>query len=101
MALEVKIKKKCNDFILDVEFVFIDGILGVLGASGCGKSMTLKCVAGIETPDEGRIVLNGRVLFDSEKGINLSPQQRNVGYLFKNYSLFDIMIVELILLSCF
>lgn len=99
MALEVKIKKKCNDFILNVEFVFIDGILGVLGASGCGKSMTLKCVAGIETPDEGRIVLNGRVLFDSEKGINLSPQQRNVGYLFQNYALFPHMNVEENILS--
>mgnify|MGYP000299631760 CR=1 FL=1 len=50
--------------------------LPLLGASGCGKSMTLKCIAGIETPDEGKIVLNGRTLFDSEKKINLIPQKR-------------------------
>ena len=43
------------------------GVFAILGASGCGKSMTLKCIAGIERPDEGRIVLNDRVLFDSKK----------------------------------
>lgn len=56
--------------------------------------MTLKCIAGIETPDEGRIVLNGRVLYDSARGINLPPQKRNVGYLFQNYALFPNMTVE-------
>lgn len=70
------------------------GVMGILGASGSGKSMTLKCIAGIETPDEGRIVLNGRVLFDSEKHINLPPQKRKVGYLFQNYALFPNMTVE-------
>lgn len=60
-------KKYYPDFSLDVNFYTEKGILGVLGASGCGKSMTLKCIAGIETPDEGKIILNGRVLFDSEK----------------------------------
>lgn len=94
MALEVNIKKQFDNFILDVNFVLKKGILGVLGASGCGKSMTLKCIAGIETPDIGRIVLNGRILFDSKLGINLPPQQRNVGYLFQNYALFPHMTVE-------
>ena len=68
--------------------------MGILGASGSGKSMTLKCIAGIETPDEGRIVLNGRVLFDSEKHINLTPQKRRVGLLFQNYALFPNMTVR-------
>ncbi len=94
MALEVRIKKYCNNFTLDINFVFKNGILGVLGASGCGKSMTLKCIAGIVTPDEGRIVLDGKVLFDSAAKINLPPQQRNVGYLFQNYALFPHMTVE-------
>ena len=94
MALEVAIKKYYPDFSLDVNFYTEKGILGVLGASGCGKSMTLKCIAGIETPDEGKIILNGRVLFDSEKKINLSPQKRNIGYLFQNYALFPHMNVE-------
>lgn len=94
MALEVAIKKHYANFDLDVNFHTQKGILGVLGASGCGKSMTLKCIAGIETPDEGKIILNGRVLFDSEKKINLSPQKRNIGYLFQNYALFPHMNVK-------
>jgi molybdate transport system ATP-binding protein len=89
--LEVSIYKKFDGFTLDVEFTSKKKTLGILGASGCGKSMTLKCIAGIETPDRGRIVLNGRVLFDSAKRINLVPQKRNVGYLFQNYALFPTM----------
>ena len=70
------------------------GITGILGASGCGKSLTLKAVAGIVKPDTGRIVLDGKVLYDSEKRICLKPQQREVGYLFQNYALFPNMTVE-------
>lgn len=94
MSLEVQIKKCFHDFALDVTFTNQNQCMGILGASGCGKSMTLKCIAGIEKPDEGRIVLNERVLFDSEKGINLRPQERKVGYLFQNYALFPTMTVE-------
>lgn len=94
MALQVKINKKFSGFQLNVEFETDGGCMGILGASGCGKSMTLKCVAGIEKPDEGRIVLNGKVLFDSEKKINLPPRERHVGYLFQNYALFPTMTVE-------
>ena len=94
MALEVDIRKKFSGFTLDVSFRSEGGCMGILGASGCGKSMTLKCIAGIEKPDEGRIVLDGKVLFDSEKRIDLKPQRRNVGYLFQNYALFPNMTVE-------
>ena len=94
MSLEVKIKKRLDDFLLNVDFSCEGESTAVLGASGSGKSMTLKCIAGIERPDEGRIVLNGRVLFDSEKGINLPPQNRHVGYLFQNYALFPNMTAE-------
>lgn len=94
MSLEVKIKKRLDAFLLDVDFSCEGEPTAVLGASGSGKSMTLKCIAGIERPDEGRIVLNGRVLFDSEAGINLPTQKRNVGYLFQNYALFPNMTVE-------
>lgn len=93
MSLIVDIEKKLDNFTLKVSFTAGDGITAVLGASGCGKSVTLKCIAGVATPDRGRIVLNDRVLFDSEKGINLSPQKRNVGYLFQNYALFPNMTV--------
>ena len=82
MSLLVDIKKDFGRFRLDAHFEAESGaVTGLLGASGCGKSVTLKCVAGIEKPDEGRIVLDGRVLFDSEKRIDLTPQQRRVGYL--------------------
>ena len=95
MRLEVDIHKNFGNFQLDASFCTQSGaVTGLLGASGCGKSLTLKCIAGIERPDRGHIVLDGRVLFDSEQKINLPPQQRRVGYLFQNYALFPNMTVE-------
>ena len=94
MSLHVDIRKALGSFTLDVRFTAGNGITSLLGASGCGKSMTLKCIAGIEKPDEGRIELDGRVLFDSEAHINLPPQARRVGYLFQNYALFPNMTVR-------
>lgn len=94
MLLEVKIRKKLKEFTLDVDFVVKDAVLGLMGSSGSGKSMTLKCIAGIEEPDEGRIVLDGRVLFDSQQGISLKPQQRHIGYMFQSYALFPNMTVK-------
>ncbi|PKM49273.1 MAG: ABC transporter [Firmicutes bacterium HGW-Firmicutes-7] len=94
MSLLIDIKKKVKGFSLDITFNTDGEYLGILGASGSGKSMTLKCIAGVETPDEGRIVLNGKVFFDSEKKINMKPQDRNIGYLFQNYALFPHMTVE-------
>lgn len=94
MSLQVDIEKRLGDFSLRAAFEGGNETIGILGASGCGKSMTLKCIAGIETPDRGRIVLDGEVLFDSEKKINLPPQKRRVGYLFQNYALFPNMTVR-------
>ena len=94
MALEVDIEKRAGGFQLRTAFSCGEEFLGILGASGCGKSMTLKCIAGIEKPDRGRIVLDGRVLFDSEQGIDLPVQKRRVGYLFQNYALFPNMTVR-------
>lgn len=93
MCLEVSIKKRVGTFKLEVEFNTDNNHIGILGASGCGKSMTLKCIAGIENPGEGRIVLDGKVLFDSKKKIKLLPQKRKIGYLFQNYALFPNMTV--------
>lgn len=94
MSLQVHIRKKLGEFLLEVDFEQEEGCMGILGASGCGKSMTLKCIAGIETPDAGRICLDDQVLFDSEKRINRKPQKRQVGFLFQNYALFPTMTVE-------
>lgn len=94
MAVEVKIKKSYGEFQLDVEFQSGSRRLGILGASGCGKSLTLKSIAGIERPDAGKISINGRVLFDSRRKLCLKPQVRNAGYLFQDYALFPTMTVE-------
>lgn len=94
MPLSVDIQKDLGDFHLNVAFESDGGVLALLGASGCGKSMTLKCIAGICKPDRGRITLDGVTLFDSEKHINLPPQKRRVGYLFQQYALFPNMTVE-------
>ena len=93
MGLYVKIKKDFGSFLLDTEFEVQEEVLGILGESGCGKSITLRCIAGVLTPDEGRIELDGTVYFDSEKKINLKPQERHVGLLFQNYALFPNMNV--------
>ena len=93
MGITVQIKKALGDFKLDVEFQGESDRIGILGASGCGKSMTLKSIAGIENPDKGMISVNGQVFFDSSNSINVRPQKRNVGYLFQNYALFPTMTV--------
>lgn len=87
------IEKKCGDFELKVKFETVDETFSILGASGSGKSITLKCVAGIEKPDRGLIKLDDKVLFDSERRINLPPGKRKVGYLFQDYALFPNMTV--------
>ena len=94
MSLEVEIEKSFAGFTLRAQFTARDTATAILGASGCGKSMTLRCIAGIVKPDKGRIVLDGVPLFDSEKKIDLPPQKRGVGLLFQNYALFPNMTVE-------
>lgn len=93
MSIYADIEKTLGDFRLKVKLEAGDEVLALLGASGCGKSMTLKCIAGIVRPDRGRIEVDGRVLFDSEKHIDLSPQQRRTGLMFQNYALFPNMTV--------
>ena len=94
MALTVDIEKTYGAFHLKVSFRAEREVLALLGASGSGKSLTLKCIAGMERPDRGRIELDGRVLFDSAAGVCLPPQQRRIGYLFQQYALFPTMTAE-------
>ena len=94
MSLEVKIKKKLKEFTLESELNVETGCTGLMGPSGSGKSITLKCIAGVETADSGRIVLDGKILYDSEKKIDLPPQKRKIGYLFQGYALFPNMTIE-------
>ncbi|MFM7427119.1 MAG: molybdate ABC transporter permease subunit, partial [Elainella sp.] len=92
-GLAVKIQKQLASFSLDTAFTARQETLGILGGSGSGKSMTLRCIAGVETPTSGRIVLNGQTLFDSERGINLPSHERKVSLVFQNYALFPHMTV--------
>jgi molybdate transport system permease protein len=89
VALEVKIEKQLRDFILDVEFRADAGApLSILGPSGSGKTMLLRCIAGLERPDHGRVLLNDRVLLDSDQKIRVPARSRHVGFLFQHYALF-------------
>lgn len=94
MAVNVDIQKQLGDFRLDIRFKSSARRIGILGASGSGKSLTLKSIAGIEQPDRGTIEADGRTFYDRDRKISLKPQDRNVGYLFQNYALFPTMTVE-------
>jgi molybdate ABC transporter permease protein len=93
IELIVEIQKQLPGFFLDVSFHSDRSPLGLLGASGAGKSLILLCLAGLETPDKGYIVLNGKVLFDSASGVNLPPQDRHCGFLLQNYALFPHLTI--------
>lgn len=97
MSLSVSIKKSFPTFTLDVDIEAGNETIGWLGESGCGKSLTMRCIAGIETPDEGKIVVNGKTFFEREAGkrpaVNLSPQERKTALLFQNYMLFPNLTV--------
>ena len=94
MSIQAEIRKTYGDFKLDIKLDSSSKRIGILGASGCGKSMTLKSIAGIEQPDSGRICIEGKTVYDSTQKINWKPQKRKIGYLFQNYALFPTMTVE-------
>ena len=94
MTLKIDIHKEIGNFQLNMKAETTSKRIGILGASGCGKSMTLKCIAGIEKFSQGYVIFNDRILADTAKKINLKPQKRRLGYLFQNYALFPTMTVE-------
>jgi molybdate ABC transporter permease protein len=89
----VNIQKSLSSYTLTANFTADNYPLGLLGASGAGKSMVLRCIAGLEKPNSGCIILNGRVLFDSQKQINLPVRDRSIGFVFQNYALFPHLSV--------
>lgn len=96
-SLMVNLQKRLTNFDLDLAFTVTESTLGILGGSGAGKSLLLRCIAGMESPTSGQIVLNQRLLFDSERGINLPSRDRRIGFLVQNYALFPHMTVAKIL----
>jgi molybdate transport system permease protein len=94
VTLEVEIEKTFPGFTLQVAFKAEDAPVGILGPSGAGKTMTLRAIAGLDSPGRGRIVLDERVLFDSAARIDLPSRVRRVGLLFQHYALFPHLTVE-------
>lgn len=92
-GLSLDLFKPLSGFCLDLGLEAEAEVLGLLGASGSGKSMTLRCIAGLEKPASGRIVLNGRVLFDSALQINRPARDRHIGFVFQNYALFPHLTI--------
>jgi len=93
-TLSIDVEKSLDTFNLRVSLEASRGAVGLLGASGAGKSMTLRLIAGVVTPDRGRIELNGRTLFDSNSGQHVSPARRRIGVVFQDYALFPHLTVE-------
>lgn len=93
MALSVELHKKFKGFQMDVAFEHDGGSLGILGGSGMGKSMTLKMIAGLVKPDSGKVIVDGRIVYDSAAKIDMPARERHIGYLFQQYALFPTMTV--------
>jgi molybdate transport system ATP-binding protein len=91
--LDVSIHLGLPGFTLDVEWTAGDGVAVLFGPSGAGKSLTLQCLAGLARPERGRIVIDGRVFFDSAAHVDLRPQARRIGYVFQGYALFPHLTV--------
>ena len=91
-----KVTKRFDKFtaVKELDLLISDrGFVTLLGPSGCGKTTTLRMIAGLETPTSGRILIDGKPVFDSQKGINVPPNKRDIGFLFQNYALWPHMTV--------
>ncbi len=88
MTLAVAIAARRGAFTLDAHFEAPPGVTGIFGPSGAGKTLTLRCIAGLDRPDAGRIALGSRVLVERAAGTDLPPRARRIGYVFQHYALF-------------
>jgi molybdate transport system ATP-binding protein len=88
MSFDVDVSRQIGDVRISARFEAGDGITALFGPSGAGKTTILNMVAGLIRPDEGRIAVNGHVLFDSAQGIDLPPERRRLGYVFQDGRLF-------------
>lgn len=97
MSLQIEVRRSLitdsREFTLDVAFESTHRRIALFGPSGSGKTLTVQAIAGLMRPDAGRIVLDGRTLFDSAAGVCLTPQARRVAYLFQDYGLFPHLTV--------
>src|SRR5437899_3051357 len=91
--MNVVVRRAVPGFTLGVAWDAGDAVVALFGPSGAGKSLTLQCLAGLERPDAGRIVVNGRIFDDVARGVHLVPQARRLGYVFQGYALFPHLTV--------
>ena len=94
VSIRRQLRHQQHGFTLDVAFSSRVRRIVIQGPSGAGKSMTLRALAGLATPDSGRVVLNQNVLFDSAAGIVKTPRERHISYLFQDYALFPHLTVR-------
>jgi len=87
-VLSVRVRLSAGGFRLAVEFDAPSGVTVLFGPSGSGKSTTLSAIAGLSKPESGRIALGNTVWFDSERGIDVPPEQRKVSLVFQSLALF-------------
>ena len=91
--ISLEIYKEMDYFTIDIDISFDGGILVIQGESGAGKTTLLDCIAGLKSPDRGRISIGDRLLYSSEKSVNLPVKDRSIGYSFQSYALFPHMSV--------
>jgi molybdate transport system ATP-binding protein len=94
MMLSVDVEKALGGFSITAKFEAADGVTALFGPSGSGKTSIINMVAGLVTPDRGRITCDGTVLFDSASGVDLPPHRRGIGYVFQDGRLFPHMTVR-------
>ncbi|MHB9073668.1 MAG: ABC transporter ATP-binding protein [Desulfobaccales bacterium] len=97
MKILVDIKKRLGTgrrvFSLEVSFASDKDVVVLFGPSGAGKSLTLQAIAGLTTPDAGRIVVGERVLFDASRNLTVPARHRDIGYVFQDYAIFPHLTV--------
>lgn len=95
ISVERKMLTSEGEHILDIDVSIQNNeLIAIFGLSGAGKTTLLRMIAGLMKPDKGVIAIGDNVVFDSNRKINLPPQQRNVGFMFQDYALFPNMTVE-------
>lgn len=92
--VRVHLKKKLPSYDLEVDFSIENHILALVGPSGAGKTTVLQCIAGLQTPSWGEILINDKTLFSSQQRIDLPVRNRRIGYVFQDYALFPHMTIE-------